>query len=229
MPADFYTNVLDNATFRLYLPGSETSLKDGTILPELVERARKIFADAHTPSKRWGDLSGSSRRAAKSIGGRTPRQILSLFGYKGVAAVSDRQKGRYRRVFGFLDADRDGRHSKREYIDNGVHMNRQARQGIFRASDSNRDGFVSQAEYVENRIITDEAKEIFYKLDTNRDSKLKLNEIVASRRFGDDSLARAVFKALDANGNGELIIPEYLRVWGGWARSGPAPRPAPRK
>jgi arylsulfatase A-like enzyme len=27
--------------------------------PELVERAKKIFAEAHTPSERWGDLSGA--------------------------------------------------------------------------------------------------------------------------------------------------------------------------
>ena len=63
-----------------------------------------------------------------------------------------------------------------EYIENGVHMNRQSRQGIFQASDSNRDGYVSESEYVLNRIITDEAKEIFYKMDTDRDSRLTEKE-----------------------------------------------------
>ena len=28
-----------------------------------------------------------------------------------------------------------------------------------------------------------------------------------------------MFKALDKDGNGELVIPEYLRVWGRWASS----------
>ena len=153
------------------------------------------------------------------IGGRTTRQILILFEYKGILALTDRQWSSYRRVFGFLDADRDGRHSKQEYIENGVHMNRQSRQGIFQASDSNRDGYVSEFEYVLNRIITDEAKEIFYKMDTDRDSQLTEKEIVASGKFKDEELAKAVFKALDTNGDGKLVIPEYLRVWGRWARS----------
>ena len=33
--------------------------------PELVKQAREIFAEAHTPSKRWGDLSKSSRSTGK--------------------------------------------------------------------------------------------------------------------------------------------------------------------
>ena len=32
--------------------------------------------------------------------------------------------------------------------------------------------------------------------------------------------AGQVFAALDTDDNGTLIIPEYLRVWGKWARSG---------
>ena len=153
------------------------------------------------------------------IGGHTPRQILVLFGYKGVQAVTDRQVADYRRVFGFLDANQDGRHSKKEYIEDGIHLNPQARQGIFRASDTNRDGFVSRAEYVENRIITDEAKEIFYQMDVNRDGRLTLKELVGAGKFKDEKLAKAVFEALDSNGNEELVIPEYLHVWGHWARS----------
>ena len=153
------------------------------------------------------------------IGGHTPRQILVMFKFKGLLAVTDNQWASYRRVFGFLDADRDGRHSKQEYIVNGVHMNEQSRRGIFAASDSDRDGYVSEAEYVHNRIITDEAKEIFYRMDTNRDSRLTEKEMIAGGHFKDEKLAKAVFKALDINGDGRLIIPEYLRVWGSWARS----------
>ena len=61
----------------------------------------------------------------------------------------------YRRIFGFIDANGDGQLSKKEFIDDGRYLTRQARQGIFRASDSNGDGNVSEDEYIENRIITD--------------------------------------------------------------------------
>ncbi len=153
------------------------------------------------------------------IDGHTPRQILVMFKFKGLVAITDGQWASYRRVFGFLDADRDGRHSKQEYIVNGVHMNEQSRRGIFAASDSDKDGYVSEAEYVHNRIITDEAKEIFYRMDSNRDNRLTEKEMIAGGHFKEEKLAKAVFKALDINGDGRLIIPEYLRVWGGWARS----------
>jgi Ca2+-binding EF-hand superfamily protein len=95
----------------------------------------------------------------------------------------------------------------------------QARQGIFRASDSNSDGIVSTEEYIENRIITDEAKAIFANMDADADGKLTRKEFVTSGKLKDESLAKAVFAALDSDGSGELVVPEYLRVWGRWARS----------
>ena len=153
------------------------------------------------------------------IGGKTPRQVLTLMNYQGILGLIDRQWNSYRWVFTRLDANRDGRHSKQEYIVNGAHMNEQARQGIFRASDSNQDGFVSEAEYVENRMITDEAKLIFEAMDSNRNGRLTRAEFMASKRVRDPKLAEAIFKALDTNNNGELVIPEYLRVWGQWARN----------
>jgi Ca2+-binding EF-hand superfamily protein len=153
------------------------------------------------------------------IGGHSPRQILNLFGYQGIFGITDQQVAGYRRVFGFGDANRDGRHSKKEYIEDGFYLAKQARQGIFRTTDSDGDGFVTEVEYVINRMITDEAKEIFHKLDTSRDSKLTAMEIVASGKFKDEKLARKVFTALDINGDGSLVIPEYLRVFGRWARA----------
>ena len=153
------------------------------------------------------------------IGGHSPRQILNLFGYRGVLGITDQQVAGYRRVFGFGDANRDGRHSKKEYIEDGFYLTKQSRQGIFRAADTDGDGFVTEVEYVINRMITDEAKEIFHKLDTSRDSKLTAKEIIASGKFKDEKLARKVFTALDINGDGSLVIPEYLRVFGRWARA----------
>ena len=153
------------------------------------------------------------------IGGHSPRQVLNLFGFQGILGITDQQVASYRRVFGFSDINRDGRHSKKEYIEDGFYLTKQSRQGIFRASDSDGDGFVTEVEYVINRMITDEAKEIFHKLDTSRDSKLTAKEIIASGKFKDEKLARKVLTALDINGDGSLVIPEYLRVFGRWARA----------
>ena len=36
--------------------------------------------------------------------------------------------------------------------------------------------------------------------------------------INDANLVDAVFTSLDTDANGELVIPEYLRVWGSWAR-----------
>ena len=155
---------------------------------------------------------------AGKIEGVTPREILQQFGAKGRDGATERQLVNYRRVFGFTDTDQDGRHSKEEYIENGTYLTPRSRRGIFQASDSNKDGFVSEAEYVENRLITDEAKLIFNEMDANSDNKLTERELLDSGKLNDKRLARGVFKALDTNGNGELIIPEYLRVWGRWAR-----------
>ena len=155
---------------------------------------------------------------AKQIGGVSTREILQLFGAKGRHGGTERELANYRRVFGFTDADRDGRHSKKEYIENGAYLTPQSRQGIFQASDSNNDGFVSEAEYVENRLITDEAKLMFSDMDANGNNRLTAKELLASGKLKDEKLANGVFKALDTNEDGELIIPEYLRVWGRWAR-----------
>jgi Ca2+-binding EF-hand superfamily protein len=155
---------------------------------------------------------------AKQIEGVSSREILKLFGAHGRHGGTERELANYRRVFGFTDADRDGRHSKKEYIENGAYLTPQSRQGIFHASDSNNDGFVSEAEYVENRLITDEAKLIFGGMDANGNNRLTAKELLASGKLKDQKLANGVFKALDTNEDGELIIPEYLRVWGRWAR-----------
>ena len=155
---------------------------------------------------------------AKQIGGVSTREILQLFGAKGRHGGTERELANYRRVFGFTDADRDGRHSKKEYIENGAYLTPQSRRGIFQASDSNNDGFVSEAEYVENRLITDEAKLIFGGMDSDGNNRLTAKELLASGNLKDQKLANGVFKALDTNEDGELVIPEYLRVWGRWAR-----------
>lgn len=153
------------------------------------------------------------------IAGIAPREILKLFGAQGKDGATPRTLEGYRRVFGFTDFNKDGRHSKKEYIDGGRYLTRESRSGIFQASDSNKDGFVSEDEYVENRIITDEAKIIFSEMDADDDNRLTAEELMTSRKLKNKKLASEVFGALDANGDGNLNIPEYLRIWGRWARS----------
>ena len=97
-------------------------------------------------------------------------------------------------------------------------MDRQARAGIFLASDANHDATVTEAEYIENRIITDEAKQIFHSMDADGDGRVRRQEMLKHGTINDVNLADAVFTSLDTDANGELVIPEYLRVWGSWAR-----------
>lgn len=166
----------------------------------------KLFADAFLQS-------------ALKIGDHTPQQILAMLGAKGRDSVTDDQLATYRRIFGFMDANGDGQHSKQEFVEEGRYLTRQARQGIFRASDSNDDGVVSVEEYIENRVITDEAKTIFAAMDADGDGNLTKKEFVVSEKFKDHGLAKVVFAALDSDGDGRLGVPEYLRVWGRWARN----------
>lgn len=156
----------------------------------------------------------------KSIGGVPVTTILHRLGAKMETGVSEDQLEGYRRQFGFTDGDSDGRHSKTEYIENGNYLNRQARRGIFNAADSDGDGFVTRAEYVLNRITTDEAKTIVQAMDVDGDRVIQRGEFVgnAGKRLKDEKLAGAVFQALDSNGDGQIVVAEYLRIWGQWAR-----------
>jgi Ca2+-binding EF-hand superfamily protein len=152
------------------------------------------------------------------IGEKTPLQILAMLGAKGEAAVQPNKLEEYRRIFGFIDANDDGDLSTKEFVEDGRYMTRQARQGIFRASDANSNGVVSEKEYVTNRIITDEAKAIMGNMDSDGDGKVTRDEFVGNSGLPED-LSKAVFNEFDTDANGELVIPEYLRVWGRWARS----------
>lgn len=145
-------------------------------------------------------------------------EILEQLGAEREKGASDAELIGYVKHFDRLDADRDGKHSKKEYIDNGVHMNPQARRGIFGAADNNADGVVTQTEYILNRIVTDEAKGILQATDADRNGKISKVEFIANSPLKDKQLAGSVFDALDIGGDGVITVPEYLRVWGVWAR-----------
>ncbi|MEE2808452.1 MAG: hypothetical protein VYB73_04010 [Verrucomicrobiota bacterium] len=164
------------------------------------------------------ELTPAQPKITKSISGHSTKEILRLLGAKGVSGAQKKEIQNYRRLFSFTDRDKDGKHSKAEYIDNGRYLTPESRTGIFNASDANKDGFVSEKEYIENRIITDEAKSIFESIDTDKNNRLSSKEFIDSNRLNSKDLAKEVYSALDSNSNGELIIPEYLRVWGAWAR-----------
>jgi hypothetical protein len=55
-------------------------------------------------------------------------------------------------------------------------------------------------------------------MDANGNNRLTAKELLGSGKLKDEKLANEVFKALDTNEDRELVIPEYLRVWGRWAR-----------
>jgi len=153
-----------------------------------------------------------------TVGGRDVLEVLKMLGAKRDAGAADKQLAAYAAHFDRSDPNRDGKHSKKEYIEDGTFMTPQARRGIFAAADNNADGAVTRVEYVLNRIITDEAKGIVQRTDADKDGKIVKAEFVSGSPLKDKSLAAAVFDALDTNGDGTITIPEYLRVWGGWAR-----------
>ncbi len=166
------------------------------------------------------------------IAGKPIAKILTMLGAKREAGATDKQLLAYVSHYNRCDVDKDGKVTRKEYVEKGKHMNPRARAGIFGATDNNADGIATRVEYVLNRIITDEAKGIVQKCDANKDGKITRAEFVAGSPIKDaklagaaekraeaaDKLAGEVFDALDSNGDGVTTIPEYLRVWGAWAR-----------
>jgi Ca2+-binding EF-hand superfamily protein len=160
--------------------------------------------------------------ASLKISGTRVATVLKQLGAEMEQGVTLGQIEGYSRHFDFADRDRDGRHSKEEYIENGRYLTPQSRRGIFNASDNDGDGFVTRVEYILNRIITDEAKGIVQAMDGDKDGSVQRAEFMKAA-MKNKELAGQVFGALDTDDNGTLIIPEYLKVWGKWARSGRPP------
>jgi len=167
----------------------------------------------------------SGRSAPAMVGDVPVAEVLRRMGARQEAGADTKEIDAYSSHFDRVDLDRDGKHSKEEYIEKGGYMTPQARAGIFRAADGNGDGIVTKAEYVLNRIITDEAKAIVQGMDDDKDGLTERAEFVdhATKRLSDPELAGQVWTALDVNADGGIVIPEYLRVWGQWARTGRKP------
>ena len=206
-------NHLSKSLCRDFLKGSMTAAAISAV----------AFALIHVLPKASPGQEERLRQAPKiEVAGKPAARILELLGAKLEDKATRRQLGEYSSHFDRMDRDGDGRHSKTEYIDEGGYMTPQARRGIFNAADNDKDGFVTKAEYVLNRIITDEATTIVQGMDDNKDGAIQRQEFIehTTERLSSAEPARQVFAALDTDGSGEITIPEYLRVWGKWARAG---------
>ena len=172
-----------------------------------------------------GQPSSTTRNVPTKVGSVPVAEVLQRLGAKLEGGVSSDLLENYINHFDRTDPNRDGKHTREEYVEKGRYMTPQARAGIFRASDGNGDGVVTRNEYVLNRIVTDEAKIIVQKMDDDQNGLVKREEFVrhATKLLADAGLAGQVFSSLDTNADGELPVPEYLQVWGKWARTGRKP------
>jgi len=202
---------------------SQTSADIEQTDSDIVSAAEDVGSDESSDAAEEGDDATSGTDAepgADAIGEvgelPSPEEILEAFGFKGVEGADEATVAGYAQTFGFLDKDGDGIVTLDEYIASG-HFGEEQATLIFNATDRNQDGEVTEQEYVENRIITDEAKLIFYDLDTNDDEDLVETEFVENAPFTPE-VSAGVYGLLDINGDGSVNIPEYLRVWGAWAR-----------
>ena len=159
-----------------------------------------------------------------------PATVMKVLGAKGEKVFSDQEIAGYAENYERMDSNHDGFLTTAEYIANSGHFrgNPAGAAGFMRISDNDRDGGLSRAEYVMNRIITDEAKEIFTRIDPATDWNaisafqwtMKRAAFVESDYFTDKKMAVRIFEAMDVDGDGVLRLPEYLRAYGLWARAG---------
>ena len=156
------------------------------------------------------------------IGDVPAAEILARLGAKFEAGTSLKLLDEYANHFDRTDPNRDGKHTQQEYVERGRYMTAQARAGIFRAADENNDAVVTRSEYVLNRIITDEAKGIIQGMNDSRSGRVEKAEFVshATKLLEDEKLANELYGKLDRNRDGKILVPEYLVLWGQWAREG---------
>ncbi|MFP6621447.1 MAG: GDSL-type esterase/lipase family protein, partial [Pirellulaceae bacterium] len=162
-------------------------------------------------------------RAKPILVGDTPaHEIVKRLGARMEEGMPASELNHYAFQFNREDRNRDGQHTRQEYVETGRYLTPQARAGIFQAADGNSDGVVTRDEYTLNRIITDEAKILIQRMDDDKDGYVEEPEFIkhATRLLGDAKLAATVYTALDRNRDGEILTSEYLRTWGQWARSG---------
>ncbi|MEE3000095.1 MAG: hypothetical protein VX693_09230 [Pseudomonadota bacterium] len=151
----------------------------------------------------------------------SPRQIMDYMQIKLEKGFTKKDLASFRKIVKKLDLDGNGSLSIDEYGKNPhFRGNPRGTQGFFRAADMDQDGQMSINEYAWQRIITDEARKIYFAMDRNKDRRLSKLEFLDNKILRTKNIAESIFTAFDTDGNGELILPEYLRKWSRWARIG---------
>ena len=149
-----------------------------------------------------------------------PKQLLSHMQIKLEKGFVRQDLDGFQNIVHRLDANKDSHLSLEEYSKNSHFRNNPAGTlGFFGAADMNRDGKMSINEYAWQRIITDEARKIYFAMDRNQDRRVSREEFIRNSIVRDQKLAAQIFKCLDTNQNNELVLPEYLRRWGRLVRS----------
>ena len=143
--------------------------------------------------------------------------LMKRLGAKFELGVSLREIDNYSNLFDRTDPNRDGQHTKEEYVDGGRYMTPQARAGIFSASDENHDGVVTRSEYVLNRIITDEGKSLIQAMD-KKNGLVESMEFVetSSKRIGNQTLASVFFPCWIVIGTVPSPSPNTSAFGGSW-------------
>ena len=151
----------------------------------------------------------------------TPHQIMTHMKIKLGKGGSQKVLSEFRDIVRMLDLDNNGELNLHEYAKNPHFQgNPRGTRGFFGAADINRDGQMSLNEYAWQRIITDEARKIFFALDRDRSRHVSQNEFLQNKIISSKAIIEKIFIAFDTDGNGELSLPEYLRKWSLWARNG---------
>ena len=161
---------------------------------------------------------------AKVPEGMTAIEVMQILG----ARVTTQEIRGMSRSFKFSDINGDGYLSEDEYVGASKHFRKNPRgaRGFLRASDNNRDGKVSHEEYIQNRIITDEAKDIYRKIIPGTDWEsipvfrwtIEKEAFLSSPYFQERKQLNDIFMVMDRDANGHLSLPEYLMIYGKWAR-----------
>jgi len=161
--------------------------------------------------------------ACRNLGEQSSHDALYLMGarnwqYGAISPdVSDEVISGYSQHFFIHDENGDGLVSLPEYIENSPYKGGNLTK-IFEASDRDGDGVMTEQEYINNRIITDEAKVIFNRMDANDDNTLSEAEFLMDCNISDERRAKELFKELDPQNRGASTLPEFLKTYGDWAR-----------
>ena len=151
----------------------------------------------------------------------TPYQIMTHMKIKLEKGFTPKDLANFKEIVKRLDLDGNGHLSIQEYAKNPhFRGNPRGTRGFFYAADMDRDGQMSINEYAWQRIITDEARKIYFAMDSNQDRRVSKSEFLGNEIFHSQDIAEKIFEAFDTDENGQLILPEYLRKWSRWARSG---------